>query len=542
MENIHDPQEAAEEMKDALQRPLSITLFAFALGIAFEILFFNHPLGISIFLIALLCILGMQFAARQEKANQTRDGWLLGGMILFFAGMCALRLEPMTVFLNLVLVMGVFALWVRTFRAGRLFHFGWLDFIVTWITVPVEAWIRPWPALGAAQQRILKNGAQRSTFFSIFRGLLIASPVILILLALLTSADLVFADRVGDALKWLNIERFMEYVGRTLIVLMSFIFFLGALATALRVQSKRSIPSELRGGIKPFLGFVESTIVLGSVNLLFAVFVAIQFIYLFGGQTNISETGFTYAEYARRGFFELVAVGIFTLGMILLLAVWSRRQLGRQTRWFNGLSAVMVLQDGVILYSALTRLLLYEEAYGFTRLRTYTHLFIPWMGVLLLVFILLLLRDRLRYFAAATMLGAVGFGITLNVVNVDSFIVRRNIDRYQSGMELDVPYLTSLSEDAVPSLIALLPQISESDRPQFLGELACWDVQLKKLETTLTWPSLHLSRLVARREFDPLRDEFAEYKVVQSEFGAWQYELDGERVTCGHQKLSGRFD
>src|SRR6185369_16696657 len=67
------------------------------------------------------------------------------------------------------------------------------------------------------------------------------------------------------------------------------------------------------------IGIIESLIVLGSVDLLFAAFVLIQFAYFFGGQRNISLEGLTYSDYARRGFFELVAVSVLTLALVLLL-------------------------------------------------------------------------------------------------------------------------------------------------------------------------------------------------------------------------------
>ncbi len=75
--------------------------------------------------------------------------------------------------------------------------------------------------------------------------------------------------------------------------------------------------------LAPFLGFTESTVVLIAVDLLFALFVFIQFRYLFGGQANITPVGYTYSEYARRGFGELVAVAFLSLGLILGLGAYT---------------------------------------------------------------------------------------------------------------------------------------------------------------------------------------------------------------------------
>ncbi|NIL99141.1 MAG: DUF4173 domain-containing protein, partial [Planctomycetales bacterium] len=139
---------------------------------------------------------------------------------------------------------------------------------------------------------------------------------------------------------------------------------------ALRDPLKRKLIGVERALVAPFLGFTESAIVLGAVDLLFAAFVAIQFHYLFGGAANINAAGYTYSEYARRGFGELVATAFLTLGMIMVLGNWSRREGRRMRRWFNALSGILVGLVSVMLVSAFQRLLLYERAFGFTRLRT----------------------------------------------------------------------------------------------------------------------------------------------------------------------------
>ena len=117
----------------------------------------------------------------------------------------------------------------------------------------------------------------------------------------------------------------------------------------------------------------------------------------------------------------------------------------------------------VILVSSFRRLLLYEEVYGFTRLRTYTHVFIIWLGILLVAVILLEVFQRQRHFALAATLAALGFVATLDVINVDGMIVRQNINRALRGEELDIGHLASLSEDALPVLTEKYAEAIEDD-------------------------------------------------------------------------------
>jgi hypothetical protein len=194
-----------------------------------------------------------------------------------------------------------------------------------------------------------------------------------------------------------------------------------------------------------------------------------------------------------------------------------------------------VVQVGFILASALTRLLLYEQAYGFTRLRTYTHLFIPWMGVALVLFLVLLFLSRLRLFAPAAAACAIGFAGTLNLVNIDNFILNRNVERLEETGEIDVQYLASLSEDVAPELVELVQDLEHEDEETMLRELACWSVQLDTQMEELSWPSTHLSRYTARDAFKQLQANFEAFEVYQEEWGNWWVEVEGDEFYCAHQ-------
>jgi hypothetical protein len=200
------------------------------------------------------------------------------------------------------------------------------------------------------------------------------------------------------------------------------------------------------------LGLTETVTLLVLVNGLFMVFAGIQFTYLFGGQQNITLNGFTFAEYARQGFFELVAVAVLTLGMILILNWITRRENKKQIKLFNALATLMVGFVVVMLVSAWHRMNLYEATYGYTELRLYTYTFMAWLGVVLLWFVATLWQKP-HFFAIGLILAAMGFLATLNLINPDAFIAKQNLARYQQTGDLDVAYLVTLSDDAIPELL-----------------------------------------------------------------------------------------
>ncbi len=379
---------------------LEVTLLALLLGTLVEILFDGHPLGINFPVLTWACAGALLLSAYLEGVRPSRFELLLAAPILFLSAMAAVRKEPLTTFLNVVGVLMLFALWVRTFRAGRLLAFGWLDFAISLILVPLEAIFRPWATFRNAWQGVFGAERGRGRGWAILRGVLLALPVVAVFLGLLAAADIVFGAAVERLLEWLDIERILGWVGDGLVIAISGFFFLGALVSALLEPEKRELIGEKRPFLRPFLGLLETGIVLGAVDLLFFIFVLFQVRYLFGGEANITAAGYTYSEYARRGFSELVAVAVLSLGMILLLGMFGKREGSGEVRIFRGLSTALVALLGVILASALMRLLLYENAYGFTRQRTYTHVFIFWMAAGLAVFLLAALPGRAAPFCA----------------------------------------------------------------------------------------------------------------------------------------------
>jgi hypothetical protein len=255
------------------------------------------------------------------------------------------------------------------------------------------------------------------------------------------------------------------------------------------------------------LGLTESAVVLNAVNLLFAAFVVIQIPYLFGGRLNIHLRSVTYAQYARQGFGELIFTSVLVLGMLLVLGALTRRETPRQKAIFNFSSTITVGLTVVMLVSAFKRLLLYEEAYGFTEARIYPHVFMIWLALLLGWFLVTLWLKPGR-FAIGLVLACIGFVGTLDVMNVDGFIVRQNIRRYeQLGPNafrysdymqpeyqlIDTSYLTTLSDDAIPALIEGMAQLQGQPKWKVEEHLQLRHAQLKTDDSGRTWPSYHFA-------------------------------------------------
>ena len=379
----------------------------------------------------------------------------------------------------------------------------------------------------AEVKRDQPEASPKRNVWPIVRGIVIALPVIAIFASLLSSADPIFADRYEKFIEIFNIENLPEYIFRLAYIL---IFAYVIAGTFLHAAQKSEEKLEEKSLLPPFLGFAEAGIVLGSVVILFAAFVAIQFQYFFGGHANINLEGYTFSEYARKGFGELVAVAFFSLLLLLGLGAITRRETDSQRRVFSGIGVGLVLLVLVMLVSAFQRLALYEYAYGFSRLRTYTHIFMIWLALLLVTVLILEILRRERSIGFAMVMASIGFVFSLGVLNVDAFIVRQNIQREfhgaagqvftQGRVDLDAQYFLDLSDDAIPALVDGFQNktLPIPVREKVGAALACKRYDREQDSREFPWQSFHLSRFIADRAFAEIKKDLDAYKITDVDF------------------------
>jgi hypothetical protein len=474
-------------------RPSITLLIALALGWSVDFLFYGKALGVSALVFVLLLIVALFGLGRLEGVHPAwRNLWLLAPLI-FFAAMVFVRANPTLTFFNVVAILALLGFVAHFYAAGRVDEMGLLGYpflllLWMWVNVMVQAGPLVKDGLDWKSSRERSRG-----LMPLVRGLLLALPVLVVFSWLLASADLVFADYLRRLLRL----EFLPSLGEWFIILGAAWLIGGGLVYALGHASKNESSVEKAiGALAPvsILGTTEAATVLVAVDILFGVFVWIQFAYLFGGQANITLEGYTYSDYARRGFFELLAVSVLSLALVLSLHWLARRETSRQERTFNALSSLMVALVLVILTSAFQRLLLYEAAYGYTQLRLYSHVFMVWLAITFAWF-LVSLWLRLGRFAIGAFVAALGFLITLNAINPDAFIAEQNLARYWNSGNLDVAYLTGLSADAVPVLVSAADQLA-GDRQKTLRDHL--RQRLERMEKDARWwqgwPSFHLAR------------------------------------------------
>jgi hypothetical protein len=189
-----------------------------------------------------------------------------------------------------------------------------------------------------------------------------------------------------------------------------------------------------------------------ALDLLFVAFVVIQLSVLFGGRTYVLETaGVSYAEYARQGFFQLIAAGALTLAVTAGAVAWARPE-GNDRRLIKVLLGILCGCALIVLWSASKRLGLYEDAYGLTRLRITAHATILWMGAVFAAVALAGATWRASWLPRVVVTVSVVALLAFNLSDPDARIARSNLALSDRTGKLDVSYLSGLSADAVPVL------------------------------------------------------------------------------------------
>jgi hypothetical protein len=329
---------------------------------------------------------------------------------------------------------------------------------------------------------------------AIVRGLAITLPVILIFGLLLAAADPTFADW-RDAISHLLTS--WAFLPRT-------IFFVGTLGIVLGAYgyAERGTGHDLRGLIMPaqsaernlWLGSTERLILLAGVALLFWTFLLVQLSYFFGNLPSVPGSGMTFAEYARRGFAEITVVASATVLLIVIAERYGKIDTRRGL--IRSLTLAVVLAVLFLLGSAFHRVLLYEQAYGFTTARLYAQAYMIVVAVSLFALSRELMTEldpnRLFRFAGVTAIFAF---VVLVYWNHEAWIAGRNIDLYATTGKLDVVYLTrDLSADALPTLVSRLPALPEPGKTQLEGALK---LRYKRLHDD-QWFEWNLRRARAR--------------------------------------------
>jgi hypothetical protein len=272
---------------------------------------------------------------------------------------------------------------------------------------------------------------QRSNVLArVFAGLLLATPIVFVLGLLLASADAVFASLFQiPEVDFSGLQPGVLTIAR--VGLFALLLAAPIVAGATR---RPGLEAESTSNPRRALGRVEALVVFGAVNTLFGLFSIAQLVTIGGGAQRVLTTnGLTYAEYARSGFFQLVAVSVLTLVVLgsMRAAIGEEVASDRTIRILSSLTAILTLG---ITFVALNRMSLYMRAYGLTVDRIVAQAGTITIGCIFLLVLFSIVRSRpghdLRGWTTAGSIGVAAMAIlVLHVVNPSAWSMRDGFAR-----------------------------------------------------------------------------------------------------------------
>jgi hypothetical protein len=394
------------------------------------------------YLVAGLVIFGVVYATAPQRP--TRRDWVWTALTL------ALLAIPGLLAAGWLGVLCIIAAWVTGWHAlagGRTWTGVFVGPVLPWaMPARVAGWVRR-SARGSVTRRHLPDVGRIAVVVAV------TLVVTLVFGGLFAAADAAFAHLLGTVTPALRLDEFFARCA-CFAVVMGFV-----LAGGYLVRFRPRLDALAPAAGRPLRRW-EWAVPLGVLDALFLAFVAVQATVLFGGHTHVLETeGLTYAEYARQGFWQLLGVSALTLLVLAAVIRVAARTSAADRRVLRVLVGILCATSVVVVVSAIHRMWLYQEAYGFSVQRLMVITIELWLGAVFLLVAAAGVRMTGRWLPQAVLAAGVLALLGLAALNPERVIAERNIDRYEQTGELDVRYLSSLSSDIDPALHRLPDEV-----------------------------------------------------------------------------------
>jgi hypothetical protein len=468
------------------------------LGIFAEESFFRGEIGISypIFILAFYTLFFWRY--RGFTFSHQRFGYLILICIWLLSASFFLNNSTLLTALNILVIPGMVVLHLVLITSQKSMPWNKPIFISYIFTRLIDAFKYNFKFAGTLG-KIVKSGVDESKYLvwkKVLIGLLLSIPVLFVVLRLLMSADSHFELLIGGIPHWFEVVN-AETVMRVIIILFYTFAFFGLLQVLFKKQIK-AIQQDIN--VHSFkMDAIIAITVLVLINAVYLLFTVVQFKYFFSGTL---QGDFTYAEYARKGFFELLFVTLINLSIIIFVLNFVDRMSVFISKFVQILLTVLVLVSGVMLCSAFLRLSMYEEAYGFTFIRIMSHSFMIFLVVIFMYTLVKIWIEKLSlvhfYFISSLL-----YYTAINAIDLERIIVTQNIERYEQSGKIDIYHLNNMSYSGVMGLMDLY------EKDQTIPGLRDILIERKQeaLIVDLPWQSYNLKREQVKEELLQLKLE-----------------------------------
>ena len=425
-------------------------IFLLLLALWNVILFYGNELGLSVilFMAPLLTFIYM-FLSKNKKINNKKG-------LLYMVPMVLLSLTYL-IFDNTTFA-GINCL-VITMLFGVLYVFtiNPVDTLEKFADQVISILILPITYIGnffrVATSKIREKIKVSKKTKKVLLACLIVLPIVFIVVALLSSADTIFADLFdkifGRIIHFIEDIIFDNFIGR----LITFVIVFFAIGSTMMYLLFEYPKKEKITKVKETKTRDVFTIKL-LVSVLNVIYIVFDIIQIKSLMLHSVSTSINYAEYARQGFFELLIVSIINIAIILISKKFETKDNEKDFNYINIMNVVMLFLTIIIIVSSFLRMNIYEAAYGYTTLRILVYVTLMTETILMIPTVMYIFNSKVNIFKAYFVIILCSY-VCVNFMNIDYMVARKNVDRYYANKKLDVDYLMNFGYDNIPVLIEL---------------------------------------------------------------------------------------
>ena len=492
------------------------------LAILHSILFYGQDFGISVLLFTVVSVfLLIAFLKKCGKVKNKNAVYLAFPIILLSSTYFIYNntfFSTLNIFV-IPILLGIMVVWacVDTFKMRELFGksinlvIGSLEFIPNAFKLIKTNSIgnkKEEKDVGEVQKEEKHKNAKL-----IGIGIVCSLPLLLIIIALLMSADGVFAnafDVIFCKIEFIFTSDFIiDLIGRLIVIALVFVYIVCILYNIFNQNSAFQREYKEKNVLKSHINPV-------IINVVYLAFTVIQFIYLYSyifGDAHLNAT-LNLAQYARQGFFQLMLITIINFAIILLTNENQKKE-ETKNKYTKSMNVCMCIFTIVIAISAFMRMRLYESEYGYTFLRLMVYVMLITEIIAIIPTILYILRQKVNLLKSYLIIGITMYVIT-NFANIDYLIAKNNINRAMNKMpgefvrEIDADYLIqNLGTDAVSEIVYLYSTTEDArDKRRINNYLYNMYQDVKEDRNIQEW---NLSKDRAKRILEPLNLEYQGY-------------------------------
>ena len=315
----------------------------------------------------------------------------------------------------------------------------------------------------------MKKAKKSGNVLMIVVGVIITLPVSIFVGSLLQSADAAFDQLWLRLIDSLWSEDLLITIMQIIVSLPISMYLFSMIYGTVKQVGMPAVSAEDADEVSDKAKLLHLYLAVGGITpllVLYLMFFFSQTAYFLSAFQNVLPMGWNYAEYARRGFFELCSVSVINLLFIAVLLVFTKK--GAESALAKAYSGLLAGFSCALIVMSLSKMFMYMGVYGLTPLRVYTSWFMVFLLLLFGMVVTRLAKPSFELAKCCVCCAAVMF-LLLCYADTDRIIAEYNVEAYRSGSigRLDVQLLGELGSGATPSLLSVMSDEGMDDVYRF---------------------------------------------------------------------------